>query len=218
MTLKSGYKAVLWDFGGVFTTSPFEAFNRYEAAAGLPENFIRHLNATNSDRNAWAQLERSEVDADTFCKLFEAEARAAGHRLDARQVLACLAGEVRPEMVAALQRIKPHFKTACLTNNAHTGSGPGMARRAESAREIEAIMMLFDAIVESSKAGVRKPEQRFYEIACDMLKVTPDQAVFLDDLGINLKPARAMGMTTIKVEHPEQALIELESVLGLELR
>ena len=211
-------RAVLFDFGGVFTTSPFEAFNRYEAKAGLQRDFIRSVNARNPDGNAWARLERGEIGVDKFVTLFEAEAAAAGHRLDARRVLGCLGGELRPEMVAALERIRPCFKTACLTNNTAAGERAGTARSAEAARAIARVMRRFDAVVESSKVGCRKPEPRFYEIACEALAVAPAEAVFLDDLGVNLKPARAMGMRTIKVNSPAQALRELEAVLRMRLR
>ncbi len=217
MNQRPSVEAVLFDFGGVFTTSPFEAFNRYEAEADLPRDFIRRLNASNADTNAWARLERSELDVEQFSELFEAEAAAAGRRLDAGRVLACLSGRVRPEMVAALERIKARYKTACLTNNARTGAGPGMAREPEVVAEIARIMTRFDVVVESSKVGIRKPEPRFYEIACEALGVAPARAVYLDDLGVNLKPARAMGMATIKVTTPAQALAELEAVLGMAL-
>ena len=79
-------------------------------------------------------------------------------------------------------------------------------------------MSLFDVVLESSKIGVRKPEPRIYELACEALEVEPADCVFLDDLGINLKPARAMGMTTIKVVEPGDALAELEQVVGFPLR
>ncbi len=211
-------KAVLWDFGGVILTSPFAAFRRYEDENGLPRDFIRGLNARNPDDNAWARLERSEVDIDGFCALFEAESRAAGHAVSGADVLKLLAGEVRPEMVAALRAVAPAYKTACLTNNARLGDGPGMARTPAKARAIAEIMTIFDAVIESSAVGVRKPEPRFYEIACERLDIRPAEAVFLDDLGINLKPARAMGMQTIKVGEPAQAIADLEAVLGLSLR
>jgi putative hydrolase of the HAD superfamily len=207
-------RAVFWDFGGVILDSPFDAFRRHEEEKGLPRDFIRRLNTTNPDTNAWARFERSEVDLDAFCALFEEEARQAGHPLDARAVVALLAGEVRPEMVAALRAVKAAgYKTACLTNNVTSSR-----RTPEKARQVAEIMALFDAVVESSKAGARKPEPRFYTIACEMLGVEPDETVFLDDLGINLKPARALGMRTIKVETPEQALAELEEVLGHPIR
>ena len=211
-------RAVLWDFGGVILSSPFEAFNRYEAECGLPRDFIRRLNATNPDSNAWALLERSAIGVEQFYQLFEAEARQAGHALDAREVISRLSGDIRPEMVEALRRVRSRYKTACLTNNVLSGEGPGMARSPERARQIAEIMTLFDCVVESSRVGVRKPEPRFYEIACEMLAIEPTQAVFLDDLGINLKPAKAMGMRTIKVSRSIEAIVELETILGHSLR
>lgn len=207
------FAAVLWDFGGVILSSPFDAFARYEAEIGLPAGFIRRLNTTNPHDNAWARLERSDVSVDEFCELFEAEARAAGGELSGRKVICLLSGEVRPEMVAALRNVAARYKTACLTNNVRTSTRPP-----EKQAQIDQIMRIFDAVVESSKVGVRKPEPAFYEQACAMLEIEPQQAVFLDDLGINLKPARAMGMATIKVENPAQALDELESLLGHSVR
>lgn len=210
--------AVLWDFGGVILSSPFEAFNRYEAERGLPRDFIRRLNAANPDDNAWARLERNACTVDEFCAAFEAEARAQGRELAGREVLALLAGELRPEMVEALRRARARFRTACLTNNVAMGEGPAMMRSAAKAAEIAAVMELFDAVIESSKVGRRKPEPEFYRIACEAVGVEPREVVFLDDLGVNLKPAREMGMTTIKVTDPVAAIAELETLLGLALR
>jgi putative hydrolase of the HAD superfamily len=205
-------RAVLWDFGGVILTSPFDAFSSYEREAGLPDGFIRGLNATNPDTNAWARFERSEVSFDEFCSLFEAEAVAAGGTLDARKLMLGLRGEVRPEMVRALSLIRDAgLLQALLTNNFVGEDDPGMGA-------LHDVVSIFDAVVESSRVGVRKPDVRFYEIACSLLDVAPDECVFLDDLGVNLKPARAMGMTTIKVVDPAAALGELESVLGFPLR
>jgi putative hydrolase of the HAD superfamily len=203
-------RAVLWDFGGVILSSPFEAFASYERQEGLPEGFLRQLNATNPDSNAWARLERSDVDLAGFAELYEAEAAAAGHRIDAGAVLALLSGELRPAMVQALRRIRGEgLVQACLTNNV-----AGM----EAARpELAEVMDIFDAVLESSKLGVRKPDPRFYDLALEAVDVTPAEAVFLDDLGINLKPARALGITTIKVVDPDEALAELEEVLGFPL-
>ena len=198
-------RAVLWDFGGVILSSPFEAFAHYEQRNGLPPDFIRGLNAQNPHDNAWALLERNAVPFDEFCDLFEAEAVAAGHKLDAREVIALLAGEVRPEMVEAVRRCREHCKTALLTNNFIAPEG-GIG--------LDEVLALFDVIIESSKAGVRKPDPRFYQLACDSLGIEPHEAVFLDDLGINLKPAREMGMHTIKVVDPADALRELEAVVG----
>jgi putative hydrolase of the HAD superfamily len=214
VTGTSRYSAVLWDFGGVILSSPFDAFARYERELGLPEGFIRRINATNPDTNAWARLERSEVDADGFAELFELEARALGGALSGHRVLALLAGEIRPAMVAALDAVKAAgYAIACLTNNVANGNeGPSERRDA-----VAEVMARFDLVVESSKVGIRKPEPRFYEIACEQLGVTPGACVYLDDLGINLKPARAMGMTTIKVEDPTDALGQLSSILALPL-
>lgn len=207
--------AVLFDFGGVILSSPFDAFNAYEAEAGLAKDTIRGLNATNPDDNAWARFERGDLDPAGFVDVFEREARALGHDVDARRVLDSLRGHVRPEMVEALRRCGEQFKTACLTNNFRDPAPGGPAE--ERADEMASIMALFDEVVESSVVGVRKPEPRFYEIACERLGVEPADCVFLDDLGINLKPAKAMGMTTIKVVDPAVALAELEAVVGIPL-
>ncbi len=203
-------RAALFDLGGVIFSSPFEAFARYEEEHGLPAGFIRRLNATNSDANAWARLERGEVAFDEFCVLFEAEAAAAGHGVEARAVAELIAGDVRPAMVDAVRRCRERLKTACLTNNFAALDGGGAARHE--------VLDLFDAVVESSRIGVRKPDRRFYEIALHELGVEPGEAVFLDDLGVNLKPARAMGMTTIKVTDLDAAIDELERVVGFPLR
>jgi putative hydrolase of the HAD superfamily len=210
-------EAVLWDFGGVLTTSPFEAFARYEREHGYPEGFIRSINATNPHDNAWARLERSEVSLDEFDRLFEQEATAAGRALPGRDVLPLLAGDLRPAMVRALELCAARFKTACLTNNIAVGEGPGMAREDGAARRIAEVMQLFDYVLESSVVGVRKPDPRFYQRALEALDVAADRCVYLDDLGINLKPAREMGMATIKVVDPEVALNELEAAVGIPL-
>jgi len=210
--------AVLWDFGGVILSSPFEAFAQYERKVGLPVGLIRQLNSRNPDSNAWARMERSEVDPAQFVTLFEAEAAALGHRLDGWQVLSLLSGEIRPEMVEALRRCRQRFRVACITNNMRAGDGAGMARSAEKAAAVAEIMQLFEHIVESSRLGMRKPDPRIYRHACELLGVRPEECIYLDDLGINLKPARAMGMRTIKVTDPQQALAELEAMTGLVLR
>lgn len=214
--MNQAIQAVLFDFGGVVTGSPFEGFARYEAASGLPAGLIRRINSTNPDTNAWAKLERSEVDRAGFIELFEAEGRALGHEVSADAVLACLKNELRPEMVAAIHRLTQTHKTAILTNNLHADDE--VDAETSPTGDMQAVMDVVDVVVESSKVGVRKPEPRFYEIACEQLGVEPGSCVFLDDLGINLKPARAMGMTTIKVTSGPQALDELEAVLGIGLR
>ena len=208
-------RAVLWDFGGVILSSPFEAFRRYEAEKGLPTDTIRTVNATNPDSNAWALLERNDISPGEFDTLFASESEALGHRIPGSDVLALLAGDVRPHMVAALDTvIGAGLLTACLTNNVVSTSPTPTDRQ----REVSAIMAKFHHVVESSKVGCRKPEPRFYEIACELLDVSPLECVFLDDLGINLKPAAAMGMRTIKVVDSFDALDELSAHLSLRLR
>lgn len=210
----SPIQAVLWDFGGVILSSPFEAFNTYEAQKGLPTDLIRRVNSTNPHTNAWALLERNDISPQEFDQLFTTESEALGHRVPGADVLALLSGEVRPRMVQALDTVKAAgFKIACLTNNVVSTEEPATERQAQ----VRTIMHKFDHVVESSKVGCRKPEPRFYEIACELLNVSPNECVFLDDLGINLKPAAAMGMRTIKVVNPDDALAELSGHLDLVL-
>jgi putative hydrolase of the HAD superfamily len=210
----SSFRAVFWDFGGVILSSPFDAFLQYEAKKGLPQAYLRKVNATNPDTNAWALLERNEVSPRDFNDLFMAESTALGHPVPGSDVLALLAGEIRPAMVQALDTVKAAgYRMACLTNNVVGGDGASPERR----EAVAAVMSRFDAVIESSKVGCRKPETRFYEIACETLQVSPHECVFLDDLGVNLKPAAAMGMHTIKVINPDDALVALGTALQLSL-
>lgn len=214
----AAFRAVLWDFGGVITSSPFEAFRAHEAVRGLPENFIRTVNATNPDSNAWARLERNEIDADAFDALFRAEALALGHDVRGAEVLPLLSGSVRPRMVAALDACKSAgLVIGCITNNAQVGHGAGMAASADQSQEVQAILTRFDHVIESSKAGVRKPDPAIYRMMCEALSLSPSECIYLDDLGINCKPAAAMGMTAIKVSSEAQALDELSRLTGLPL-
>jgi putative hydrolase of the HAD superfamily len=201
------------------TSSPFEAFNRFEQEHGLPKDFIRSINATNPHTNAWAQLESAEIDVEAFDQLFADEAEAKGHTVRGQQVLALLSGSIRPEMVKALTLIKAKLKVGCITNNVKSvGSGAGMAKDPERTAQFAAVMDLFDTVIESSKAGIRKPDPRIYTLACETMAITPAETIFLDDLGINLKPAKALGMTTIKVLDSSQAISELETHLQMSLR
>ena len=213
---------VIFDFGGVITASPFEAFNRLEAERGLPRDFVRRVNAANPDDNAWAKFERAEIDAAAFDALFAAEARALGHELEGEAVLAVIAGAVRPDMVAALDTLKARgLRIGCITNNVPGGKmgikGAGMARSEQAANAVAAIMARFEHVIESSKAGVRKPDPRIYLMMCEKLGVEPSECVYLDDLGINCKPAAMLGMHAIKVTSGEQALADLSAVLGMAL-
>ena len=207
-------EAVIWDFGGVLTTSPFEAFARFEAARGLPADIIRRTNSTNPHDNAWAKFERAEIDLAAFDDLFAQESLALGGEVRGRDVLPLLSGDLRPEMVAALKGVKQHCKTGCITNNL-----PNNAIGSASGRSlyVAEVMVLFDHVIESAKIGLRKPDPRIYTMMTGALGVDPKNCVYLDDLGINLKPARDMGMKTIKVLNGPQAIAELEAATGLKL-
>ena len=211
-------EAVIWDFGGVFTGSPFEAFNRYEASRGLPVDFIRGVNATDPHTNAWALFESARIDARGFDEAFLTESTALGHPVRGAEVLPLLSGELRPRMVEALKICKQHFKVGCITNNMAQGHGPGMAASPEAASRASDIMALFDVVIESSKVGVRKPDPAIYRMMCETLDVAPAACVYLDDLGINCKPAAELGMAAIKVVSEAQALADLERITGLSLR
>ncbi|WP_275199530.1 HAD-IA family hydrolase [Bradyrhizobium sp. CSA207] len=207
-------EAVIFDFGGVLTSSPFEAFARFEAERGLPIDIIRRTNAANHLENAWAKFERAEVDIDAFDQLFAAESLALGAEVRGRDVLPLLQGDLRPEMVEALKRIKAQFKTGCITNNLPANAIGSMTGRTLYVAEV---MALFDHVIESAKIGLRKPDPRIYRMMVETLKVDPKNCIYLDDLGVNLKPAREMGMITIKVASGVQAIAELEAATGLKL-
>ena len=208
-------EAVIWDFGGVLTTSPFEAFARFERERGLPADIIRRTNASNHWENAWARFERAEVDIETFDRLFAEESLALGAEVRGKDILPLLSGDLRPEMVEALKSVRSRFKTGCITNNL-----PANAMGSTSGRTlyIAEVMVLFDHVIESAKIRLRKPDPRIYAMMVEALKVDPRKCVYLDDLGVNLKPAREMGMTTIKVLNASQAIAELEAATGLSLR
>ncbi|MDO8798793.1 HAD-IA family hydrolase [Phenylobacterium sp.] len=208
-------EAVIWDFGGVFTSSPFEAFARYEADNGAPKDLIRRVNSTNPDTNAWALFERNEIDTQGFDKLFLEESTALGHPIPGSHVLPLLSGSVRPRMVAALKACKAQFKVGCITNNMVSMHSPGADAPQRAAGAMGQIMPLFDHIIESSKAGVRKPDPKIYLMMCEALSVEPGACVYLDDLGINCKPAAALGMTAIKVVDVDQTLAQLAAATGL---
>lgn len=209
---------VLFDFGGVITASPFEAFAAYEQELGIPTGSIRKINSTNPDGNAWAKMERNEISLEDFCSLFEEEAAALGLVLSGNRVLGCLSGAIRPQMVRALEVLKERVSIGCITNNMKSGHGSGMSRTPEQAEKIAEIMTMFEVVIESAKVGLRKPDPRIYQMACDELQVAAERCVYLDDLGINCKPAAALGMRAIKVVDPDEALSDLEKIVGFQLR
>ena len=211
-------KAVFWDFGGVITSSPFEAFNKFEIDNNLPADFLRQVNSTNPNDNAWAKLERSEVNLEEFDLLFEEESNNLGHAVKGKEVIALLQGQIRPEMIKALQTIRGNLIQACLTNNIRSLKEEAFEEGNVSVSgKHDVIMDLFDFVIESSKVNLRKPDPAFYKMACEKASIEPSEAVFLDDLGINLKPAKNLGMKTIKVINSRDALQELQELISIKI-
>ena len=210
-------EAILWDFGGVFTTSPFENFNRLEERCGAPNDFIRTINSVNPTTNAWAQFESNQVTLEEFDELFATESKLAGHEIRGKEVISMLSGDLRPKMVDLLKLCKKEYKVACITNNVKAGRGPGMSSDDVKASKVSKVMELFDDVIESSVEGIRKPNPEIYKLACRRLSVEPEQCLFIDDLGINLKPAREMGMKTLKVLTEAQALKDICLITNINL-
>jgi putative hydrolase of the HAD superfamily len=214
------YRAVIFDLGGVIFPSPFDAFRHYERARGLPHRFISEVIVANGEEGAWSRFERGELGPESFAAAFEAECATAGGAVVVEELFTGLRrdhdGGPRAEMVEAIRRLRAHgLRTAALTNNWVDADG---ATHVSGASPLASQLdELFDTIVESAREGVRKPDPRIYSTTCDRLGVIPEESVFLDDLGANLKPARAMGMATIKVDDPVGALRELGAVLGITL-
>ena len=201
------YKAIIWDFGGVITSSPFDAFNEFEEVNGLPKDIIRTINSENPDMNAWAQFESNSITIGQFNDLFLKEAKAKGFDIKGRDIIKLLKGSIRESMVSFLRELKSDFKLGCITNNVKSSS------EENTDNETKEAMSIFDHVIESSIVGIRKPNPEIYMMSCDALNVSPDQCIYLDDLGINLKPARELGMTTIKVIQPEDAIQEVRNLL-----
>jgi putative hydrolase of the HAD superfamily len=211
------YRAVIFDLGGVVFPSPFEAFDAYERVADLERGTLRSLIRTSSETGAWAALERGELTMNEFCRELESEAAATGFSLDGARLMDMVTTGFgpRPKMAGAINRIRAAgLRTAALTNN-WLRSGDGAPPLDDNPPGFDALG--FDVVVESAIVGLRKPDPRIYELALERLRVDASESVFLDDLGINLKPARAMGMTTIKVTDPDRALDELGATLGFEV-
>jgi putative hydrolase of the HAD superfamily len=206
----AGFRAVIFDLGGVVLDSPLHAIARYERELGIPPGHVNRVVAGSGAAGAWARLERGELGLEAFVPAFERECAAAGHALSAYEMMARIGASSapRPAMLAALDALRARgFAVGALTNN-WEGDASGRASLAE-------LRERFDAFVESSVVGLRKPDPRIYLHACRALRVEPPEAVFLDDIGSNLKAARALGMATIKVDEPAAALAELGRLLGL---
>ena len=205
------YKAIIWDFGGVITSSPFEAFNKFELSNNLPKDIIRTINSENPDDNAWAKFERNDIDLDEFDNLFSIEAGKKGFKISGKQIVKLLSGEIRKQMVDFLSSLKKDYKLGCITNNIQNSKN----EKVNHLNEAGQVMKIFDHIIESSKVGLRKPDPKIYYMSCNALGVKPEECIYLDDLGINLKPAREIGMTTIKVIDPNEAINEVKKYLQL---
>ncbi|MFL2779840.1 MAG: HAD-IA family hydrolase [Gammaproteobacteria bacterium] len=208
------YSSIFWDFGGVITSSPFEAFKKFEIENDLPENFLRKVNSTNPQNNAWALLEQSKINQIEFNDLFFQESSELGFGVNGLKVLDLLEGDLRLGMVDIIKTLKKmDFIQACLTNNfiPDNDNQPDMM---DLNKKTE-VFNLFDFIFESKEIGLRKPDQAFYDYVLEKVDIPPEKIIFLDDLGINLKPAKAMGMTTIKVISESQAKEDLERILKI---
>tara|TARA_B100001057_G_C22658179_1_gene874866 strand:- start:391 stop:1044 length:654 start_codon:yes stop_codon:yes gene_type:complete len=209
------FSSIFWDFGGVITSSPFEAFNSFEENNDIPKDFIRKVNSINPNENAWAQLEQSKISLEEFDGLFAKESKKLGREIQGSEVLSLLQGEIRPKIVQAIKKFKSlGFLQACLTNN-FDSEDRDVSALDDKNEERKEIMQLFDFIIESKKVGVRKPNNKFYELALSETKVAPEKTIFLDDLGINLKPARKLNISTIKVFSEQQAINELTNLTGI---
>ena len=202
-------KAVIFDLGGVVVDSPLHAIHRYERELGIPEGVVNRVVVDTGPQGAWSRLERGELSMERFYGDFEAELRAVGHAISAATMMARIAEcGPRPTMLEAIRRIRGRgLKAGALTNN-------WANERGEPTHDLKD---RFDAFIESSKVGLRKPDPRIYRLACDTLGISPSEAVFLDDIGRNLKAARELGMRTIKVDQPGPALAELSQQLGFAL-
>jgi epoxide hydrolase-like predicted phosphatase len=212
------YKAVLFDLGGVVLGSPLHAIADYERELGIPANFINRVVASTAPHGGWARLERGEISMEVFFDAFENDCRQAGEEISAREMMMRMSAATKPRnaMLRAIKRLRDaHLRVAALTNNWAT---PEDAEDTEQTDTASAeFREHFDVFVESRVEGLRKPDPKIYALTCERLGVTPDGCVFLDDIGSNLKTARKMGIATIKVENPEEALRELEVLVGLPL-
>ncbi len=208
----SGFAGCIFDLGGVVLGSPLPAIRSYEADLGLEPGSLGRVVRLHGEAGAWASHERGELAFPAFVRAFAAEGRELGIEFSPVELMRRIAAAVRPrpEMVAAVEAVRAAgLRTAALTNN--------WAEPAPAAERFHGLRGLFDVFVESCVVGMRKPDPRIYEHALGELALPPEAVVFLDDMGRNLKPARAMGMATIKVDEPAAALAELGALVGLAL-
>ena len=206
-------RAVIWDFGGVITSSPFDNFKKFEISRNLPAGFIRMVNSQNSDFNAWALLEKGEIDNAMFDQMFLEESRNLGQPIRGDDVLPLINCDIRDEVVSVIQKLKTiGIFQLCLTNNIN--KPPSLAKSFDDdyQAKLKGVMGYFDYVLESSKLGIRKPDVKIYQLAIEKIGLNPSDIVYFDDLGINLKPARNLGMQTVKVLSKNQLIDNLRNI------
>jgi len=205
-------KTIIFDFGGVITNSPIEGFKLLEEKHGYDNGIITNINMNNPDNNAWAKSERGEIDINTFLEEFEKEALAIGQKINAKEILQQLYGSLRENMINKIKllSVSKKYKLICLTN---VLKGVDIFTPEERVKSVNRIMSYFDIIYESYKLNMRKPETRIYQYILNEINIKPEETVFLDDLGMNLKPALQLGINTIKVVDPNDAINELDKIL-----
>ena len=205
-------KTIIFDFGGVITNSPIDGFKLLEEKHGYDKGIITNINMNNPDNNAWAKSERGEIDISTFLNEFEKEALLIGQRINAKEILQQLYGSLRENMINKIKLLSnsKKYKLICLTN---VLKGVDIFTPKERVEAVKNVMSYFDIIYESYKLNMRKPEARIYKYILKELNIEPKETVFLDDLGMNLKSARQLGINTIKVIDPDDAIYELDQIL-----
>jgi putative hydrolase of the HAD superfamily len=205
------YRAAIFDIGGVLTHSPVTRIQQYCLEQAIPDDVRYAIFAP--DDGPWSRFERSELTREQFAAEFDAHVTRCGTAARGTSFMEWFFvgfGE-RPEMVAVVKHLRGKVKLGSITNN--------VARDEPAQRRTSGIDLpsLFDVVVESAIEGIRKPDPRIYRLACERLGVEPTEAVFLDDLGSNLKGAKALGMHTIKVDATASAIDDLEAALGIPL-
>ena len=205
-------KTIIFDFGGVITNSPIEGFKLLEEKHGYDKGIITNINMNNPDNNAWAKSERGEIDINTFLEEFEKEALSIGQKINAKEILQQLYGSLRENMINKIKLLSTSkkYKLICLTN---VLKGVDIFTPKERVEAVKDVMSYFDIIYESYKLNMRKPEARIYQYILKELNIEPQETVFLDDLGMNLKSAKQLGINTIKVIDPNDAIYQLDEIL-----
>ena len=199
-------KIVLWDYGGVLTESPIINFRKFENDNNYSLNTIVKINSDNKYNNAWAKLEKDEISIEQFSKLFREEAKQFGiPNINTDKLLECLNVKLNIKMVELLENVSKFYSCVCLTNNF----------KKMSSYDFENIKHNFSLIIESCKIGLRKPEKEIYTYVLKVLKVSAKEILFIDDLGINLKPAKELGFQTYKFIDTNKTISYMKNMLKI---